>query len=41
MTFIKEPDGLPVKIQFAEGSTNVSVTTPQQFAETSENWEAS
>ena len=33
LTFIKEPDGLPVKIrfdetsQFAEGSANVSVTT--------------
>ena len=33
MTFIKEPDGLPVKIrfdetsQFAEGSANVSATT--------------
>ena len=33
LTFIKEPDGLPVKIrfdetsEFAEGSVNVSVTT--------------
>ena len=33
LTFIKEPDGLPIKIrfdetpQFAEGSANASVTT--------------
>ena len=42
MTFIKEPDGLPVKIrfdetsQFAAGSANVSVT---RFTERSENSE--
>ena len=37
MTFIKQPNGLPVKIrfdetsQFAEGSANVSVITGRKF----------
>ena len=51
LTFIREPNGLPVKIrfdetsQFAECLANVSVATflraPQRFAETSENWKIS
>ena len=34
---------LQLQNQFSEGSANVSVISniPQQFAETSENWEAS